>query len=314
MPWNDRVRNRLRLRDLHVLQVVAAHGSMAKAAAQLSVSQPAVSKAIADMENTLGVRLLDRSSQGVSPTLYGRALLKWAVTLFDDLQQGIKEIDFLADPTRGELRLGWTEPMSAGFGAAIIDRLTRKYPRLVIRVTQADPATLEERELRARSVDLMLGRFSTRVPAEDIATEFLFDEIPYVVAGTGNKWLNRRKIELAELFGENWVLPPGDSITGSLIEAAFRAAGVGLPHATVVTFSLQFAISLLTTGRFLGIVPGSMLRFAGRRLGIKVLPLALPIRPGPVGITTLKNRTLAPVAELFIDHARQLAASMGPAK
>jgi DNA-binding transcriptional LysR family regulator len=201
-----------------------------------------------------------------------------------------------------------------GHDGAVVEPADFLDQNLLIRVTQADPATLEERGLRARNVDLMLGRFSSRVPAEDIAAEFLFDEIPYVVAGAGNKWLNRRKIELAELFGENWVLPPGDSITGSLIEAAFRAAGVGLPHATVVTFSLQFAISLLTTGRFLGIVPGSMLRFAGKRLGIKVLPLALPIRPGPVGVTTLKNRTLSPVAELFIDHARQLAASMGPAR
>src|SRR5690242_10007699 len=187
MPWNDRVRNRLRLRDLHVLQVVAKHGSMAKAAVQLSVSQPAVSKSIADMEHTLGVRLLDRTSQGVSPTLYGRALLKWAVAVFDDLQQGIKEIDFLADPTRGELRLGWTEPMSAGLGSVVVDRLTRKYPRLVVHVTQADPGTLQERELRTRNVDLLLGRFASRIPADDVATEFLFDEIVFVVAGADNK-------------------------------------------------------------------------------------------------------------------------------
>src|ERR1700676_1996578 len=111
---DERVIRRLKLRELHILTTVARASSMGKAAVQLALSQPAVSKAIAEMERTLGVPLLDRTAQGVEPTLYGRALLKWAGAVFDDLRQGVREIAFLADPTSGEVRVGCTEMMTAG--------------------------------------------------------------------------------------------------------------------------------------------------------------------------------------------------------
>ena len=127
---------RLKLRELRILTTVAEARSMGRAAVQLGLSQPAVSKAIAEMENTLGVKLLDRSAQGVEPTLYGRVLLKWAVAVFDDLLRGVREIEFLADPT-GEIRVGSTEMMNAGLLPTVIDRLSRQYPRLVFTVVQA---------------------------------------------------------------------------------------------------------------------------------------------------------------------------------
>src|SRR6202043_327305 len=103
MQWHDRIGRRLKLRDLHILLAVVQRGSMAKAAAELAVSQPAVSKAIADMEHTLGLRLLDRSRNGIEPTAYGRALVKRGLTIFDELKQGVEELEFLADPSVGSL-------------------------------------------------------------------------------------------------------------------------------------------------------------------------------------------------------------------
>ena len=101
MRWADRIGRRLKLRDLHVLSAVVQWGSMAKAAQHLAVSQPVVSAAIADLEHTIGVRLLDRSRRGVEPTIYGRALLKHGMVAFDALKQGMKEIEFLAESHRG---------------------------------------------------------------------------------------------------------------------------------------------------------------------------------------------------------------------
>jgi len=75
MDWADRIGRRVKLRDLHVLLAVAQWGSMAQAARHLSTSQPVVSKTIAELEHALGVRLLDRSPQGIVPTMYGRALM-----------------------------------------------------------------------------------------------------------------------------------------------------------------------------------------------------------------------------------------------
>src|SRR6185436_4508263 len=151
MPIDARIRRRLKLRDLDTLITVARHGSMAKAAVQLSVSQPAVSKAMSEMEHTLGVRLLDRTAQGVEPTLYGRALLKWAQAVFDDVRQAMNEIEFLADPTTGELRVGAAEPLLAGLLPAIIQLIHRKHPMISIQVRPLGAAAQIHRDLRERN-------------------------------------------------------------------------------------------------------------------------------------------------------------------
>src|SRR3977135_3227412 len=114
MQWHERIGRRLKLRDMHILLAVVQHGSMAKAAAALAISQPAVSKAVADMEHAVGLRLLDRSRQGIEATTFGRALVKPAVAICDEPQQAAQELEFLADPTVGQLRIGSSESMAAG--------------------------------------------------------------------------------------------------------------------------------------------------------------------------------------------------------
>src|SRR5262245_37015587 len=127
----EQISRRLKLRHLNVLVAVAEQGSMVKAAEQLAISQPVVSKAVADLENLVGVRLLDRGPQGIEPTVYGRALLKRSLSIFDDLRSSISELESLADPYAGELRIGTTEAMSTTLVPAVIDRMSRQYPRVV---------------------------------------------------------------------------------------------------------------------------------------------------------------------------------------
>jgi DNA-binding transcriptional LysR family regulator len=119
------VDQRLKSQHLKILMAVATWGSMAKAAKHLTISQPVVSKVIADLESLLGVQLFDRSPQGVEPTPCGRALFRRSIAVFDDLGTSVGEIKFLADPTSGELRIGSTEPLLAGLGAAVMERLRR---------------------------------------------------------------------------------------------------------------------------------------------------------------------------------------------
>src|SRR4030088_3215308 len=141
MEWDaQRLGRHLKLRDLNVLMTVARCGSMGKAAAQLSVSQPAISKTIADMEYALGVRLLDRGPQGVEPTIYGRALLDRGLIAFDELKQAVNHIEFLADPTAGEVRIGTSVVIASGFAATVVDRLSRRYPRIVVHLLAAEAA------------------------------------------------------------------------------------------------------------------------------------------------------------------------------
>jgi DNA-binding transcriptional LysR family regulator len=306
MPWDSQTRRRLKLRDLDVLMTVVQMGGMRKAANYLNMSQPAVSKTILNLEHTLGVTLLDRSPHGIEPTEYGRALLHCGAAVFDDLRLGVKNIEFLADPAAGDVRIGSIPPLAATFVPSVVDRLSRRYPRIVFHLTSADTETLLK-ELHDRSIDLLIGRRHAPIPDERLSFESLFDDTFVVVAGAQHPWVRRRKIELAELANESWVLPPPESTLGSLILQAFRASGLDYPRTTVFTIPAPERISLLATGRFITIFSTSALKFPSRQPELKVLPIELPLARVPVGIVTLKNRSLAPVARLFIDTAREVA-------
>jgi DNA-binding transcriptional LysR family regulator len=311
IEWESQIGRRLKLRDLYVFLTVVQHRSMAKAAQQLGVSQPAVSEVIADLEHALGVRLLDRSARGVEPTIYGGALLKRSVAAFDELKQGIRDIEFLSDPTAGEVRIAAPMGFAAGFGAAVIDRLTRRHPRVVCRLT----VDTTYRALEERDVDLVVAQIGVGAAfAEDLMeAEVLYADRMFVVAATKNAWSRRRRVKLADLMNEPWTLPPPNMPGTVHAEAAFRAAGLGLPVATVVIASAIARIALVAEGRFLTIATESAIRFGGRSMAIKALPINLPNIQIPVGIITLKNRTLTPVAQLFIDCAREVAKEAHPA-
>jgi DNA-binding transcriptional LysR family regulator len=305
MALEDRLLQRLKLRDLRVLISVVNLGSMGKAARALAISQPAVSSAVADMERTLGVRLLDRTPQGAVTTPYGAILVKWGFGIFNDLRQAAREMEVAGDATAGEIRIGSTEPMTAGLVAAVLDRLTRQHPRLTVHVAQAPTLSAQYRDLRERNVDLILGRIVTDEADDDLQKEVLFDDPLFVVCGTGSKWIKQRKIPPAALLEEPWALSPyGSTFAGSRAAEAFRACGLTPPRLTVSSSSIQLFTALMATGRFLSVISGSTLRFSGKRLGIDIVPVALPIRSGPVGILTLQNRTLSSAAQRFIDCAR----------
>jgi molybdate transport repressor ModE-like protein len=122
MDRTEHVARRLKLRDLQVLEAVVRWGSIAKAARQLNLTQSAASKAISQLERAIGARLLDRDARGVEPTLYGHTLLQRTLAIFDELRQGVKEIDFLADPATGEVRVGCPEANAAGLLPAPLRR------------------------------------------------------------------------------------------------------------------------------------------------------------------------------------------------
>jgi DNA-binding transcriptional LysR family regulator len=301
---------RIKLRELRILMTVAEAGGMGKAAAQLALSQPAVSKAIAEMEYTLGVCLLDRTRHGVEPTLYGRALLKWSAAVFDDLSQGAREIESLADPGAGEVRLGSHEAENAGLVPTVIDMLSRQHPRLIFSVKQAATIPSLYDDLRERRVDFIFTRMMTPVEHEELNPEVLFDDPLIIVAGSRSKWLRRRVIDPAELVDEPWCLPPDDLPVSPFIAEAFRSQRLKAPHITLRSNSPHLFYAMVRTGRFLTVAPFSTVQISGKRLGLKPLPIKLAIRPGPVGFVTLKSRTISPVAQRFIDCAREFVKSL----
>jgi DNA-binding transcriptional LysR family regulator len=306
MQLKDRIGRRMKLQDLHVLMTVVQAGSMGKAAERLNITQPAISRSIAELEHTLGVRLLDRHPQGIEPTKFGRALLDCGVAVFDDLRQGVENIEFLADPTAGEVRIGCNSILAASFVSAVIDRLSQRYPQIVFHIVTAQIEILH-RELSDRNVDFVMAQKLGAIADERLDFDSLFDDSFVVAAGAQNPFVRRRRIDLAELVHESWALPPPASAIGSVAVEAFRASGLDYPRTPVFIVPTEVRISLVATGHFLTILASSALRFPTRRTEIKALPVKLPLPVVPVGIVSLTNRTLSPVARLFIEQAREVA-------
>src|SRR3954468_24634225 len=167
MQGIDRIGCRMKLHDLNVLMAVVQAGSMSKAAALLHTTQSAISRSIADLEHTIGARLLDRNAQGVEPTQYGHALLKRGVAAFDELKQGVRDIEFLSDPGAGELHVGSTPAMSEGIVQAVIEKLSRQYPRVVFHVVPGGLLELYD-DLRARRIELGFAQMFGTAPEEDM--------------------------------------------------------------------------------------------------------------------------------------------------
>lgn len=285
---------------------------MAKAAAHLNLTQPAVSKAISELERTLGVRLIDRSRQGIEPTDHGRALIKRGIAIFDELRQGVNELESLSDPAVGEVRVAASVPMAAGLLPVIIGRFSRQYPRITIYAREVLIGALESetppyRDLYERTVDLVLGPVIRRNVRPDLNVEVLFDDPAVVACGKQNGWARRRAMSLLELADEPWCLPPSDSIAGRRCVEIFRASGMDVPRRNVTSASVHLQLGLLTTQRYLTIFPGSLMHFSARRFGLKRLPINLAARPLAIGILTLKDRTRTRATQLFMQVAQEVA-------
>jgi DNA-binding transcriptional LysR family regulator len=313
IDWDHQIGRRLRLRDLHVLFTVAQCGSMAKAGMQLGVSTPTVSEIVADLEHGLGVRLLDRSPKGVEPTSYGHALLKRTLIVFDELRQSIKDIEFLADPTTGEIKIACPLAVASTVIPHVFERFAKKYPRVVLHFDEvtAASATRDLRDLRDRKYDLILGRWwslqTEEGSADDLNVEFLFDDPMVIVAGSRSKWAARRsKIELGQLVDEPWIMQGPQTWNYQTLAEACKARGLAMPRASLVTLSLPVITHFLADGPFVTAMPRSV----AYSKSFKVLPVDLPVRPWPVNLVTLKNRMLSPVVERFIECARDFTRTM----
>src|SRR3954464_1185099 len=199
MQLSDRIGRRLKLQDLHVLMTVVQAGTMGKAAQHLNTTQPNISRAIAELEHAFGVRLLDRHRQGVAPTEYGRALLDCGAAVFDELRQGVKKIELLADPGAGEVWIGSSPYIAEMLVSAVIQRLSRRYPRIVFHLVTAEETDTLYRQLGERTIDLLIARRADLFPDKKLGFELLYDSSFRVVAGSRSPWVRRRRITFAEL-------------------------------------------------------------------------------------------------------------------
>jgi DNA-binding transcriptional LysR family regulator len=309
MSRAEHVSRRIKLRHLELFVAAVEQGSMAQTAEHLGTLQPVVSKAIAELEATLGQKLLERGARGVTATIYGHALYRRSKAIFDDLRAGVNELELLADPTAGELRVGSTEACAIGLTPAILDSVARKYPLLRFEVVVADAQTLHERILGERRVDLVIGR-RPGTAADELNFTRLHNDRLCVVAGAASPWTKRRSISLAELADERWCLPPPSHPVGAMVAAAFRRSGLPDPDRAVTSQSAPFTRGLVSRGQHLGVLGSLFLGIERSRSEIAVLPVDLGIPGWQTGIMTLDSEVPNPAVKPFLACARAFAATL----
>lgn len=304
-----RISRRLKLRDLHVLVVVDRHGSMARAAKDLGMAQPSVSEMIAGMEDILGVRLLDRSPKGVQTTAYGRTLLRRAHVAFDELNQAVREIQYLSDPSVGEVRFSCPESISASLLPPVITDFARRHPGIALLVDQG-PTTLTMNlpELQERKLDFIITRLNKPLDTDqfrdEVSLELLFNDELVLVAGMESRWARRRKLSLADLAEAPWIQTSPGSWGDAVIDEMFRSARLQPPQAIVRTLSVSLRNHLVSAGDLVTVMPKSVFALSAAHFDLRMLPIRLP-RPWPVFLATVRNRALSPQAARFLEVLRK---------
>jgi DNA-binding transcriptional LysR family regulator len=162
--------------------------------------------------------------------------------------------------------------------------------------------------------DCVLSQIQTWRPeeaADDLTVQILYDDEVVVAAGAHSKWVRRRKIDLAELIDEAWVLTGPTSRARTWGEEVFRAQGLSRPKPIITTDSIILRARLVDGGPYLAMFASSALRrliadhYAITALSVDLRAIALS-----VGIATLKNQTLSPVVERVLACVREVAASL----
>jgi DNA-binding transcriptional LysR family regulator len=303
----EQARRRLRLRDLETLVTVVRAGGMRKAASELNLSQPAVSKAVAELEDTVGLKLLERGRRGVVPTAFGAALARRAEGLIDGVRGALRELDELADPEAGEVRVGSMETLHAGVVSATATAMLSQHPRVRLIFESGQSPDLIQHFLMGRLVDFVVARpYSPTLPPE-IDAEHLFTDRLLVMVGQNHPAARRRKIGLVDLQQEHWILSRNEVLPDSPIAQTLREQGLELPSQIIISGGLAMRFALLATGNFVTCVPHSLMPFLPQPSALRVLPIRLPTWRTATMILTLRGRIPSPATQLFLAKLREQA-------
>lgn len=292
----------MRLDDLDYFLAVARHGQVRRAALELDVSQPAVTKGIQRLEGELGFPLFERSRRGMAITEPARTFHQRVVSLRSNLGEAVREA---ADQHLGELgllRLG-VSPLYAQrlfVPACLALRRERPAARVAVRMGLNASLTLA---LRRGDIDLSVSALPEALP-EDLQAEELFsDDLCMVVRGS-HPLLARRRLRLVDLSGAAWLLPGPEVAARRSVEARLAAAGLPPPHVAVeVNDTAAPLTDLLRRSDLVALMSAAALQGSGGR-GMAALPFAEARLQRRIGILTRRGASLPPLALRFMELLR----------
>jgi DNA-binding transcriptional LysR family regulator len=308
----ERLPRYLSMRQMRMLEAVAEQGSVLKASRELRVAQPSVSRTLGELETALGVKLFERSARGMTPTVFGAALLRRVKTIFGELRDAEEDLRSLKEGWHGHVRLGCTRLFSAGVLPRLLSAMMRTRPGLNFSVVEGNTESLF-RALRDRDLDIVLGRLPGQGSREDdLEYERLFQEHLLLITCAGHALAQRRRIPLEETLGEPWGLPMRTSMLYRVIEQTFAGLDHPLPPLHVQADSVELMFALVEAGDVITLMPASILTEKARRYRLKVIAPAQTVDYGPLGYITLRGRQPTPAMNLLTSFLRvEMGAALG---
>ncbi len=297
------VRSHLKTRHLALLVELDRQGSVAQAAVALKLSQPGASKLLTELEQKLGVQLFERSQNGVSPSLYGRVLIRRAGAALRQMSAAYHEV---TGDMSSQVDVGSIATPAKILLPPAISLLASRKPGLCVAVSVAASDTLIDR-LRAAEYDIVIGRIGSARDAEGVAFEPLGDEHHLVVAGPDHPLLKQEQVELAALADQSWILPPKGSNMRARLEALFREHGLAVPPADVQSADLPFVVSVLCNTTMLAALPVELVQPLVDEGMLAVVPCNLELRMDRYGIITRSDHPLSPAAAAMMTALRDVA-------
>lgn len=309
----QRLPRHLKMSELRVFVAVLEHRSFRKAAAVLHLSQPAITKAVAGLEQTLGVRLFDRVANGVEPTVHGHSFAPRALAIFDELRRAAQDLTLLSSGAVGTLRLG-TVPMPAiPFVPLAVNRLLDAHPGVQLAMVEARETELVER-LRKRDIEVAILRLSLLEPPDDMHAIPLFDERLCVVAAADHPLARRRHLQWADLLAQRWVLSPADCSFYLHVQRTLEQVGLSMPTQAVEALSIQLQFNLVVHAGMLGFGMRSQIDFAPGKGHVVRLPFDLPVLGTDVSAVMLASHEPSPLARQLLAHISDLVADAVPTR
>lgn len=297
---------RLTLRELRVFVAVLEHRSFRKAAAVLHLTQPAVTKSIASLEDLLGARLFDRHAAGVEPTLHALTIAPRAVVIFDELRRTAQELALVSRGAQGSLRVGITAMPAIPLLPVAVRRLTQAHPGIFVSVVEANETSLLDR-LRRRDIEVAILRLSLIEPDEDMEATALFRESLCVICSNEHRLTKRKKVTWDELLEERWVMPPADCYFYEHLLVTLHAAGLKMPRHCVESFSINMQFAMMLHAQLLSFGMRGQVDFAPG-LGVTTrLPFELKAAAHPVAAVVMKSHDTSPLARELIAQLRAIS-------
>lgn len=310
----DRVlRSNLKLRHLQLLIALDEFRHLGRAAEFLSVTQPAVSKTLAEIEKMFGLSLFSRSTRGTEPTAYGQSVVRFARSVLADYDRTRDEIAAVASGAAGRANVGCMVVALPGLLAHAVALLKAQSAQATVLVEEGDLTRLLPR-LRVGELDLFVGRLEPGYAAPDLETEALYDESMCVVARPDHVLTRRRgKLGWQDLAQAPWVVPPPWASSRIKLNQMFYQHGLNPPADLIETSSFLATLTFVRERQALGFVAGQVARHFEREGLLKVLNIAVPIELPPVGIITMRGRLRTPASEQLMTCLRTAARELSHA-